>query len=68
MFQLIAQRRIGRFMLTDSISQVPNERAQTEIDYRMIGEDFHYGEEMGAVFGLGLKMKALEACVHELAS
>ena len=31
----------------------------TEIDYRTIGEDFHYGEKKGAVFGLGLKMRAL---------
>ena len=33
----------------------------------MIGEGFHYSEEMGAIFVLGLKMRALEACFHRLA-
>ena len=30
--------------------------------FQTIGEDFHYSEEKGAVFGLGLWMRDLEAC------
>ena len=37
---------------------------QIEIDYRTTGKDFHYSEETGGVFGLGSKMRALEACFH----
>ena len=44
------------------VTWVPDEHAQTEIDYQTIGEDFHYGEEKGAVFGLGLWMRDLKAC------
>ena len=39
---------------------------QTGIDYQMIGEYFHYDEEMGVAFSLGLTMRILEACVREL--
>ena len=41
-----------------SWSRAPDE----QIDYQTIGEDFHYSEEKGAVFGLGLWMRDLEAC------
>ena len=65
MFQLIAQRRIGRFMLADfmkSSTRLTRSEPQTEIGYRTIGKDFHYGEEKDAVFCLGSWMRALEAC------
>ena len=31
---------------------------QIEIDYWTIGKYFYYGEELDAVFGLGLKMRS----------
>ena len=60
MFQLMAQRRIGR-VCVDRFREVKYQSNQTntllsEIDYyQTIGNL----EETGAVFGLGLKMRAL---------
>ena len=73
MFQLMAQRRIGKFILTDfmksSAWRTSNTFRQGLIVKRYMNVlPFQWTWRNGAVFDSGLKMRFLEACVCGLVS